>query len=222
MAGNVPYGMGSSFFRERQSAWFETQSVSNWKCSKGWGRMGSCRLLAISSDDKRSATDTRCRLRGKSERACQVPRKGGREKGNPGSCWTQKPGLARRGSRPLLHGYRIIILFETPYQFAPDTGSTATWRQTPEAGRVPARRARSTADTTWLIPSFTLVGVMRRAGARRVAVRNLLTCFAHAAQDRRGGLYGTPRSLYQAAGRPSVEGCPAGKGQPVIFPDKVF
>ena len=148
------------------------------------GAHRACRLLAISSDDRRSATDTRCRLREKPERTCQVPRKGGREKGNPGFCWTQKPGLARRGSRPLLHGYRIIILFETPYQFAPDMGSTATWRQTPEAGRVPARRARSTADATWLIPSFTLVGVMRRAGARRVAVYDVSIRFILAAQDK--------------------------------------
>ena len=64
------------------------------------------------------------------------------------------------------------LIFD-PVSVAPDTGSTAIWRQTPEAGRVPARRARSKADATWLIPPFTLAGVMRRADARRVAVQKL-------------------------------------------------
>ena len=64
------------------------------------------------------------------------------------------------------------LIFD-PVSVAPDTGSTAIWRQTPEAGRVPARRARSKADATWLIPPFTLAGVMRRADARRAAVQKL-------------------------------------------------
>ena len=56
-----------------------------------------------------------------------------------------------------------------PVSVRSDTGSTANWRQTPEAGPVSARRARSKTGAAWLIPSFTLAGVMRRADARRVA-----------------------------------------------------
>ena len=83
------------------------------------------------------------------------------------------PGLARRGLRPPYYTTATQVPFSTPYLFAPDTGSTATWRQTPAAGRVSARRTRSKTDATWLIPSFTLAGVMRRADAWRAAVQKL-------------------------------------------------
>ena len=75
--------------------------------------------------------------------------------------------------RPPCYTTATQVPFSTPYLVRTDTGSTATWRQTPAAGRVSARRTRSKTDATWLIPSFTLAGVMRRADAWRAAVQKL-------------------------------------------------
>ena len=77
----------------------------------------------------------------------------------------QKPGLARRDSRPS-YTATCASCFWTPYQFAPDTGSTAIWLRKPAAGRVSARRAWSKADAAWLIPPLpALPGSLRRADA---------------------------------------------------------
>ena len=46
-------------------------------------------------------------------------------------------GTARE--RPSITRLPVSSLFSTPYQFAPDTGSTAIWLKKPAAGRVSAR-----------------------------------------------------------------------------------
>ena len=103
--------------------------------------------------------------------ACQDQRKALHKKGTPVPATNRNWGLYGAVCAPTTR-LPMPLIFD-PVSVAPDTGSTAIWRQTPEAGRVPARRARSKTDATWLIPSFTLAGVMRRADARRVAVQKL-------------------------------------------------
>ena len=70
---------------------------------------------------------------------CQIGVEGLFEKGTPAPALTGTGAGTARLAPPTYPRLPIRSRISTPYQFAPDTGSTAIWRQTPAAGRVSLR-----------------------------------------------------------------------------------
>ena len=91
------------------------------------------------------------------------------KKGTPATVGTvTEAGTAQLA--PLVTRLPIGPRFSTPYQFAPDTGSTTIWLGKPAAGRVSARRARSKTDApladTLLYPCGSYAPCRRVEGSR--------------------------------------------------------
>lgn len=82
----------------------------------------------------------------------------------------QEPGLARRDERPLLHGCRLGLGFRPRISSHLIRGQLLSGWGCQEQDEYQRDERGQKQTHHWLIPSFTLAGVMRRADAWRVAV----------------------------------------------------